>query len=549
MPYLALETAKNALASKVAWTAASDEGELFLVLGLALQEYFAETPLWTIHGKAYDLSSFIALHPGGEEWIRMSASRDATTLFETTHVRIKLARKALGRYHAPGAPVALPSQSDKYAWDPAGLHATLRDRVAEALVANILGDSSADTSVSDATKVNWTVWKQATDPTASFKTARALGLLLYMAAFMALLWARTASSAVAFGALTAVMGGFGHNALHSRGKRWDSYLFECAGMSHRVYRLGHVMGHHCVPNTDHDPDATSLKPFISYEPVPRDGDGATSCESSGVSLLKQAIWEQPQSEFRTGDERGSPASRWFRATLSPLYWHLIAAGGSIFIFMGNSCLALARLLISIRVFLGWRRARPPQSASEAVFEQYDGWVPLFTLLCLFISSGSEVCATAPVATALENVTLWITAWVTGSLYFMLITTVTHNQVRNWATTTTEGGNDDGSACPGRRRSEPANDWIQRQLEVSSDIAVPWFLGGERLRGSPICSMWLLFLHEQSLHHLFPTVDVSRLHSLRPLVKETCREFGVVLPAPQPWRMLYLGMLKVISGRY
>lgn len=41
--------------------------------------------LWTIHGKDYDLSSFIHRHPGGMEAILLGRGRDCTAMFESYH--------------------------------------------------------------------------------------------------------------------------------------------------------------------------------------------------------------------------------------------------------------------------------------------------------------------------------------------------------------------------------------------------------------------------------------------------------------------------------
>ena len=41
--------------------------------------------LWTIHNKRYDLSDFVAKHPGGESAILLGRGRNCTILFETYH--------------------------------------------------------------------------------------------------------------------------------------------------------------------------------------------------------------------------------------------------------------------------------------------------------------------------------------------------------------------------------------------------------------------------------------------------------------------------------
>eukprot|EP00095_Tigriopus_kingsejongensis_P004718 snap_masked-scaffold763_size101323-processed-gene-0.12 protein:Tk04718 transcript:snap_masked-scaffold763_size101323-processed-gene-0.12-mRNA-1 annotation:"delta-6 desaturase-like protein" len=45
-----------------------------------------------------------------------------------------------------------------------------------------------------------------------------------------------------------------------------------------------------------------------------------------------------------------------------------------------------------------------------------------------------------------------------------------------------------------------------------------------------------------LHHLFPTVDHSKLHLLYPSLNQTMKEFGIQYPMAQPWQM-FTGMIK------
>lgn len=50
--------------------------------------------------------------------------------------------------------------------------------------------------------------------------------------------------------------------------------------------------------------------------------------------------------------------------------------------------------------------------------------------------------------------------------------------------------------------------------------------------------------DHRLHHLFPTVDHSKLRYLYPIVEETCKEFGVPFETRSPWNML-LGHFSVM----
>jgi len=58
---------------------------------------------------------------------------------------------------------------------------------------------------------------------------------------------------------------------------------------------------------------------------------------------------------------------------------------------------------------------------------------------------------------------------------------------------------------------------------------------------------LCFIHEQTLHHLFPAIDHSRLHAIRPLVSDTAKEFNLELKPPKNYVSLYIGMLATLAG--
>lgn len=283
-------------------------------------------------------------------------------------------------------------------------------------------------------------------------------------------------STVMCGVLTAVLGGFGHNALHQRGRTWDCWLFEVAGFSHREYRLDEHTAHHEAPNLADDPDVTFMLPYVELGP-PR------------------------KAPFR-------------RRVCSLIAFHVLASLVSL-------------LILRKRIFL------PNQRGHSAIV------TPLLQLFLLLLSgcffAGRSNTDTASVGFAFGYVAqlkaivyaffLWICMWLSGSLYFMTITNVTHHQKNNWM------------AIPHASR-----DWGAWQMATASDIEIPF-----GLRGIPFCGMFYIFLHEQTLHHLFPTIDHSRLPRLRPLVSATARNFGLSLEKPRNFVSLYLGLLETIAG--
>ena len=82
---------------------------------------------WTIHGKAYDLSSFVEKHPGGAYILLLGKGRDCTELFESVHALsgINGPRSMLKKYEVPNQDV----KEEMFSWDDDGFYNVLRERV------------------------------------------------------------------------------------------------------------------------------------------------------------------------------------------------------------------------------------------------------------------------------------------------------------------------------------------------------------------------------------------------------------------------------------
>merc|ERR1719506_1835467 len=103
----AIQVVFDTIATPVAWLLFTQDALLIsgalalalyalIVFGTVLENY-CSTPterseaeekrrsLWTVHGKRYDLSSFMDRHPGGPEALALGRGRDCTVLFETYH--------------------------------------------------------------------------------------------------------------------------------------------------------------------------------------------------------------------------------------------------------------------------------------------------------------------------------------------------------------------------------------------------------------------------------------------------------------------------------
>mmetsp|Transcript_4217 Transcript_4217/g.7985 ORF Transcript_4217/g.7985 Transcript_4217/m.7985 type:complete len:532 (+) Transcript_4217:57-1652(+) len=428
-----------------------------------------------IHGKKYDISNFDD-HPGGPAWLKCVAGEDATTHFEAHHLRIDRARARLATLPVIGSARIF----HKWDWSETGFHATVRRRAAAALLENVGVELLNE---SDAAKVPREIWRHATSSTLAMRLTRIFAVAVYIAAFAATCVTRSPWMAIVCGVMTAVMGGFGHNALHQRGESWDCWLFECGGMSHDEYRMGAHTEHHMNPNLPEDPDAFGMSPFVVWAP-PADG---------------RSVW------------------RMLRCIFSPLVFHIVAAVAILFSQGSHlSCPGFCK-----------RDARRNCGLVAPLLQLcmliLSGW--LHSLHEDFLGGGLINKDANGSLWILHSIGLWFLIWTSGSFYFMLVTNVTHNQERNWM------------ASPFDVR-----DWGAWQMATATDISIPC-----GLRGVPLCGMMLIFLHEQTLHHLCPAIDHSRLPCIRPIVQRTAKEFGLTLHPPRNYFSIYIGMLAALAG--
>jgi len=83
---------------------------------------------WTIHGRKYDLTSFIDRHPGGRFMILLGKGRDCTELFESVHALSSTPTAILAKYEVKGFPDYKPKE-DIFSWETDGFYDTVRSRV------------------------------------------------------------------------------------------------------------------------------------------------------------------------------------------------------------------------------------------------------------------------------------------------------------------------------------------------------------------------------------------------------------------------------------
>lgn len=131
-----------------------EKAELDTVRGRVCSSPFHKPDLWLVHNKWYDLQKFAACHPGGEDWIRLTQGQDVTEAYEAHHLNTEKVNKVLDMYYVEDAAEDYVS---RYCWDANGFYPTLKRRVA----AHFLGkmERRVDGGASSSPGEEWAVKK------------------------------------------------------------------------------------------------------------------------------------------------------------------------------------------------------------------------------------------------------------------------------------------------------------------------------------------------------------------------------------------------------
>jgi hypothetical protein len=232
---------------------------------------------WLIHGRLYDLSSFIASHPGGPDWLLWTRGTDCTTEFETHHLDSMKVSSLLQKYDRGELNSPRPHAAEPYTWDRNGFFLTYK-REAFAILKAAGG------------------W----GPTLEMQLTCAAAVFLWVLSNVAVGTAagavRSTGAAVLAGFMTYVCMAIGHNFFHQRDSLWR-FAFDLSLFSSADWRLSHALSHHMLPNLDGD-----------YEVGADSGDVHLSFLTRMCSLciFFQASALEPHVRFM----RSSPANRW-----------------------------------------------------------------------------------------------------------------------------------------------------------------------------------------------------------------------------------------------
>jgi len=189
----------------------------------------ADRELWMVHGKWYDLNDYVASHPGGPDWLKLTRGQDITEAFEVHHLNMPKVQKVLKTMYVKDAS---KEYVGKYTWDENGFYRTVKRRVWEHVGVGTDGRPN-------------------TKPTTYFLTLCSFAVAVHFLSFAALLYAPGWMMAILAGLTLQTFHGIGHNFLHMKDNMW-MYCYDFCGWKHHHHRVSHALSHHLYPNTKID---------------------------------------------------------------------------------------------------------------------------------------------------------------------------------------------------------------------------------------------------------------------------------------------------------
>jgi len=474
----------------------------------------SQTCLTTIHGRSYDLSSFVASHPGGPTAILLAHGTDATAMFESYHPLSHLPAAVLARYEVGNNTLGSTKGKGVSSRSNGGGSASA------AAAASVDGtDSGGDSSdggsaesdeSSPSTVLGWSTPRgRAADPVYDVMRERVAALFdargrgtkattsrlayysLTIALWAVLLRGYLLGSWVALPLYTLCawhVAGIGHDAAHfevSTEPLVNSVLACCIGTISNPLQwyYQHTVGHHSHTNDpDKDPDLHHYDPFLRvHEYLARQSwhkwQHLIVWPFMTLFTFGQALW-QPLVQMQLGEH-------WSVNGITPI-------------------LMQGRLRVAVLSH---------------------GMLGLYVTLHLFL----PLCWHP----SLLRAALFFLSFVggTGGL-FGLSSAINHLTPASAAVEATPVRNADSGTAASTATSVATSalqhmqqqSWAARQAVSSNNFCVD----------SPL-AFWLSnALNYQVEHHLFPGINHEHLPTISPVVRATCAEFGVPYNSFPSW---------------
>ncbi len=211
--------------------------------------------LWLIHGKYYDLSGFMKIHPGGKRLLELCKGTDCTAVFESSHLHSRIPEAMMNKYYVGNA----ENYTSEFSWGKNDFYPVLKQRVADyfATKAKQKGAKPSD-------------FRNFHHGTLPFK----LRLLLIFAIFLLVSYGAVFQGyilcALIWGPFAFALGGYGHEAMHGGvfksvflNRALALITLDLLSLSSFVFSAMHIPLHHVYTNVQSkDPDIEVHFPLI-----------------------------------------------------------------------------------------------------------------------------------------------------------------------------------------------------------------------------------------------------------------------------------------------
>ena len=340
-----------------------------------------------------------------------------------------------------------------------------------------------------------------TKPTLGFKFLCIFAILLHFATFALLMRFPSLPFAILAGLTLQAFHGIGHNALHQADNIW-MYFYDFCGWKHHKHRVSHALSHHLHPNTQIDLE------FPDHSFVFTSNGHLNSRWVLVVGPL--AMWSGPLRDiFKLWMGLFTFQEKW-----RPEY---------LFNMFQLGLMVYATTFLHPTSLLSFFPTCP--SSSPLAINTSD-----VSLSSLFI----------PLDTSSSPIFSDFLSIVTSALSGLFLFCVMH-LVCGFCIETAGFGLHRSSFCWTDGDPNPKFDFAEHCLSATADHDVDLSL---------FSSLYLFqILNNHGIHHLFPTVDKSRIHLIMPIFRETCEEFGVPWKE-YDWKDLFGSLWKVwVRGLY
>jgi fatty acid desaturase len=430
--------------------------------------------LWHIHGRDYNLTEFVPRHPGGATAICLGRGRDCTRLFETYHVWGENHRKILAKY-------AIPSTGGSEA---------------DALLP-LPGDGPFVADLKGMLRAHFKAAKGKAKRLSHHATYShvALCFVFLMISFTSGYLYCSGRSALA-GVLWPVFAWlFGANVSHDcshqafSSRPWVNDLGVLAAspllFGPSTWTAQHIVAHHTQTNNpavDGTGDPDLLHFYLPFKLSP-------------MFAYKKFLRNHPADAVLQGIDKGfhffAFVVSWFFGTFDLSFVHPICALFGI--------TAMGPHVERLRMVTGCTTRMMLMNVVHVV-------VTLFCAWSIFCSWGGSLDTWSSFA---WGVGCAFFPWAQSSIYFMIITQVSHQQPETQLA-------EDALAKTEAEHGLPQDAFLRGQVTTSTDYSISSRFWGIISAG----------LNAQSLHHVFPGICSCHFRDLYPAFEDICRKHSI-----------------------